>query len=114
MVYQTGMSLSRLEQRLRFSRPLHPEDIINVDLTIFLEGYQGDTSATFLLPEADKRGRELVEATQEALEVGIRECGPGKPLKEIGRAIQYVPRFAFDRVDADAQCFRREIQVQRK
>ena len=73
---------------LRCSRPLHPEDIINVDLTIFLEGYHGDTSATLLLLEADKKGRELVEATQEALEVGIRECGPGRPLKEIGRAIQ--------------------------
>jgi methionyl aminopeptidase len=88
MVFQTSMFLSKLEARLMFSRPLHPEDIINVDLTIFLKGYHGDTSATFLLPEADKRGRELVEATQEALEVGIRECGPGKPLKELGRAIQ--------------------------
>ena len=73
------------------SRPLHPEDIVNVDLTIFLDGYHGDTSATFLLPEVDKRGRELVEATKEALEVGIGQCGPGRPLKEIGRAIQYVP-----------------------
>jgi methionyl aminopeptidase len=90
MVYQTSKLPSKLEERLMFSRPLHPEDIINVDLTIFLGGYHGDTSATFLLPEADKRGRELVEATQEALEVGIRECGPGKPLKELGRAIQYV------------------------
>ena len=72
------------------SRPLHPEDIVNIDLTIFLNGYHGDTSATFLLPEVDKKGRELVEATQEALRVGIKQCGPGKPLKEIGRAIQYI------------------------
>lgn len=70
------------------SRPLHPEDIINIDLTIFLNGYHGDTSATFLLPKVDKQGRELIEATQEALEVGIRQCGPGRPFKEIGRAIQ--------------------------
>jgi methionyl aminopeptidase len=55
-----------------------------------LDGYHGDTSATFLLPEVDKKGRELVEATQEALAVGTKQCGPGKPLKEIGRAIQYV------------------------
>jgi methionyl aminopeptidase len=67
---------------------MHAEDIINVDLTIFLDGYHGDTSATFLLPEVDKRARELVEATQEALEVGIKQCGPGRPYKEIGRAIQ--------------------------
>jgi methionyl aminopeptidase len=69
---------------------LHPEDIVNVDLTIYLDGYHGDISATFLLPEADKRGKELVEATQEALEVGIKQCGPGRAFKEIGREIQYV------------------------
>lgn len=74
-----------------YSRPLHPEDIINVDLTLFLDGYHGDTSATFQLPETDKLGRELVEVTKEALEVGIRACGPGRHLKDIGREIQYVP-----------------------
>jgi methionyl aminopeptidase len=88
MEYQTSTPIFHV--KLTISRPLHPEDIVNVDLTIFLDGYHGDTSATFLLPEVDKKGRELVEATQEALEVGIRQCGPGKPLKEIGRAIQYV------------------------
>ena len=77
-------------QNLITSRPLHPEDIINVDLTLFLDGYHGDTSATFLLPEADKLGSELVEVTKEALEVGIRACGPGRHLKDIGREIQSV------------------------
>ena len=92
MEYQTSRSpLYQIPIVLTDSRPLHPEDIVNVDLTIFRDGYHGDTSATFLLPEVDKRGRELVEATREALEVGIRQCGPGRPLKEIGRAIQYVP-----------------------
>ena len=60
---------------------------MNVDLTLFFNGYHGDTSATFLLPEADKAGRELTVATKEALELGIRACGPGKQLKGIGKAI---------------------------
>jgi methionyl aminopeptidase len=83
-------------QLLTISRPLHPEDIINVDLTLFLDGYHGDTSATFLLSETDKAGRELVEVTQEALEVGIRACGPGRHVKNIGREIQYVQSPVFD------------------
>jgi methionyl aminopeptidase len=70
------------------SRPLHPEDIINIDLTLFLYGYHGDTSKTFMLPAVDKLGRDLVEATREALELGIRACGPGKKFSGIGNAIE--------------------------
>ncbi|WWC70025.1 methionine aminopeptidase, type I [Kwoniella pini CBS 10737] len=69
-------------------RPLHPEDIINVDLTIFYNGYHGDTSATFVLPEVDKAGRDLIEATKEALEIGIRACKPGMKYKDIGTEIE--------------------------
>ncbi|WWC62004.1 methionine aminopeptidase, type I [Kwoniella dejecticola CBS 10117] len=69
-------------------RPLHPEDIINVDLTIYYKGYHGDTSATFVLPDVDKPGRDLVEATQEALEVGIKACKPGRKYKDIGMEIE--------------------------
>ena len=69
------------------SRPLQPEDLINVDLTLYYGGYHGDTSATFLLPAADQQGLELVETTREALMKGIERCGPGVPLNEIGRVI---------------------------
>ncbi|WVF71491.1 methionine aminopeptidase, type I [Kwoniella sp. CBS 6097] len=69
-------------------RPLHPEDIINIDLTLYYKGYHGDNSATFLLPNVDKPGRELVEATREALDVGIRACGTGRRYKDIGAEIE--------------------------
>ncbi|WVR07078.1 methionine aminopeptidase, type I [Kwoniella sp. DSM 27419] len=69
-------------------RPLHPEDIINIDLTLFHRGYHGDTSATFMLPDVDKAGRDLVEATQEALDVGLRACRPGRRYKDIGTEIE--------------------------
>lgn len=72
----------------RPSRPLHPEDIVNLDLTLFHRGFHCDTSATFLLPDVDKQGRDLVKATGEALEVGIQACGPGKALRDIGLAIE--------------------------
>ncbi len=69
------------------SRPLDPRDIINIDITIYYNGYHGDTSKTFILPDVDNEGRELVEVTKEALERGIKVCGPGMPFDGIGRAI---------------------------
>lgn len=72
------------------SRPLHPEDIVNVDVTLFYDGQHGDTSATFLLPEVDVPGRNLTDATKEALELGIRACGPGRRRCDIGKTIEWV------------------------
>ncbi|KAJ9125684.1 hypothetical protein QFC22_000646 [Naganishia vaughanmartiniae] len=83
-------------------RPLHPTDIVNIDVTIFaflptqpgLEdapyriAFHGDSSITICLPEVDEQGRELVEITQEALDVGIKQCGPGRKFREIGCAIE--------------------------
>jgi methionyl aminopeptidase len=48
----------------------------------------GDTSKTFSLPAVDNLGKELVECTREALDVGIKICGPGVPFREIGAAIE--------------------------
>ncbi|KAF9235584.1 methionine aminopeptidase [Melanogaster broomeanus] len=68
-------------------RPLEDGDIINIDITVYLNGYHGDTSQTFLVGNVDQQGRDLVEMTNAALEVGINACGPGRPFKAIGQAI---------------------------
>ncbi|KAI7885433.1 peptidase M24, structural domain-containing protein [Mucor mucedo] len=68
-------------------RPLQDGDIINVDVTLYLNGYHGDTSATFLVGNVDEKGKALVECTKETLEKSIAICGPGVPYKEIGRII---------------------------
>ncbi|KAF8187210.1 methionyl aminopeptidase [Pholiota molesta] len=68
-------------------RPLHNGDIINIDVTLFFNGYHGDTSKTFLVGDVDEPGKELVEITDEALERAIVACGPGRPFKGIGKAI---------------------------
>lgn len=68
-------------------RPLHDGDIINIDITVYLNGYHGDTSKTFLVGDVDGRGRELVQVTDEALKRAIAVCGPNRPFKAIGKAI---------------------------
>lgn len=68
-------------------RPLQDGDIINVDVTVYLNGYHGDTSSTFLVGNVDEKGKALVECTKETLDKAIAICGPGVPLREIGRVI---------------------------
>ncbi|KAF9980890.1 hypothetical protein BGZ75_007864 [Mortierella antarctica] len=72
------------------NRALEDGDIINIDITVFLDGYHGDTSATFLVGNVDQAGRELVERTKESLDAAIAICGPGVPLNRIGKTIQAI------------------------
>ena len=75
-------------------RPLEEGDIVNVDVTAFVGGVHGDTSATFAVggPDAlDTATAGLVATTCEATMRGIGAVGPGRELREIGRAIE---RFA--------------------
>ncbi|KAA1466634.1 methionine aminopeptidase [Dentipellis sp. KUC8613] len=68
-------------------RPLEDGDIVNIDITIYLDGFHGDTSRMFLVGDVDEAGRDLVDATSEALDAGISVCGPGVKFREIGSVI---------------------------
>ncbi|XP_072513727.1 methionine aminopeptidase 1D, mitochondrial isoform X2 [Salminus brasiliensis] len=72
------------------SRPLEDGDIINIDVTVYLDGYHGDTSETFLIGSVDRRGRELVEVARRCRDQAIAACGPGKPLCVIGNTISEI------------------------
>ncbi|OFZ26579.1 MAG: type I methionyl aminopeptidase [Bdellovibrionales bacterium RIFOXYB1_FULL_37_110] len=63
-------------------------DILNVDITTFLEGFHGDTSATFLVGVVDPQLKKLVEVTYECMLRGIRVIKPGKKTGDIGHAIE--------------------------
>jgi methionyl aminopeptidase len=69
-------------------RALVDGDIVNLDVTIYLDGVHGDTNATFLVGDVDDESRRLVEVTRECLELGIAEVAPNVPFHAIGRAIQ--------------------------
>ncbi len=69
-------------------RRLRDGDILNVDVTIYREGVHGDTNRTFLIGEVDETSRRLVQVTDEALHRGIDAVRPGRPMSDIGRAIQ--------------------------
>jgi methionyl aminopeptidase len=69
-------------------RPLADGDIVNCDVTIYLEGVHGDTSATFCVGDVDPDLRHLVDVTRQCMWRGIREVRPGARLNAIGRAIE--------------------------
>lgn len=69
-------------------RPLVAGDIVNVDVTAYLDGMHGDTSATFAVGAVDVPTTALVDTTFEAMLKGIEAVGPGRDIAEIGRAIQ--------------------------
>src|SRR5512137_1443731 len=70
------------------SRPLADGDIVNLDITIWLDGMHGDCSATFLVGDVDDAGRKLVRVARECLERGISAVKPGRPVSDIGRAVE--------------------------
>jgi methionyl aminopeptidase len=69
-------------------RVLEDGDIVNLDVTIFLDGVHGDTNATFLVGEVDEASRRLVQVTRECLDRGIAAVHPGGRIRDIGRAIE--------------------------
>jgi methionyl aminopeptidase len=70
------------------STVLKDGDIINLDVTIYLDGVHGDTNATFLVGEVDDDSLRLVQVTRECLDKGIAAVKPGGTVRDIGRAIQ--------------------------
>ncbi|CAN7035544.1 hypothetical protein IGI04_032447 [Brassica rapa subsp. trilocularis] len=69
------------------SRQLQSGDIINIDVTVYLDGYHGDTSRTFFCGEVDEGFKRLVKVTEECLERGIAVCKDGASFKKIGKRI---------------------------
>ena len=69
-------------------RPLEDGDIVNIDVTIFLDGVHGDHSVMACVGAVDESSRRLVDVTREAMDLGIAAVGPGQPINVVGRAIE--------------------------
>lgn len=75
---------------------LQEGDLVNVDITSYLDGVHGDTNRTFIVGEGTQEVRELVERTEEALRRGIKAVAPGREVNVIGRTIEsYAKRFGY-------------------
>lgn len=63
-------------------------DILNIDVTVILDGWHGDTSRMYEVGEVKLRARRLIDVTYEAMMRGIAVVRPGARLGDIGHAIQ--------------------------
>lgn len=63
-------------------------DIINIDITVYLGGYHGDCSKTFLVGNVADEGLRIVEENEKALMRAIAICKPGQKFNEIGKVIE--------------------------
>ncbi|HMB00554.1 MAG TPA: type I methionyl aminopeptidase [Spirochaetota bacterium] len=71
-------------------------DILNIDITVKLDGYHGDTSRTFIIGKAARPVIDLVKRTEKAMYTGIDQIKPGKYFSDIGRAIaRYIEPFGY-------------------
>src|SRR5215469_10425449 len=76
-------------------------DIVNVDVTAYLDGVHGDTNQTFCVGDVSEEARQLVDRTREATMRGVKAVAPGRPLNVIGRVIEaYAKRFGYGVVRA--------------
>ena len=70
---------------------LRAGDIVNVDVTVIVEGWHGDTSKTFIVGgegSASANARKLVETTREALKLGLARCRTNGRMGDIVYPIQ--------------------------
>ena len=67
-------------------------DIVNVDVTTELDGFHGDTSATFTIGNVNADARHVMDVARRCLEAGISVVRPGARLGDIGAAIDELAR----------------------
>jgi len=69
-------------------KPLREGDIVNIDVTLIVDGWHGDTSRMYPVGQISRRAERLIEVTYEALQRGISAVRPGGSTGDIGAAIQ--------------------------
>ena len=69
-------------------RPLREGDILNIDVTLIVDGWHGDSSRMFCAGQPPVRAQRLIDVTYEAMMLGIQAIRPGGHTGDIGAAIQ--------------------------
>lgn len=74
-------------------KKLKDGDILNIDVTVIVDGWHGDTSRMFAAGKPSRKAERLIQVTHDSLMAGIAAVRPGNTFGDIGHAIQtYVER----------------------
>ncbi|MBN2741699.1 MAG: type I methionyl aminopeptidase [Rhodobacteraceae bacterium] len=63
-------------------------DIVNIDITVILDGWFGDSSRMYVAGTLSRKAERLIQITHDALMIGIEQVKPGNTFGDIGHAIQ--------------------------
>ncbi len=74
------------------SKPLRDGDILNIDVTLIVDGWHGDTSRMYTVGAVRRKAERLIDVTYEALLRGIAAVKPGGTTGDIGTAIETYAR----------------------
>ena len=69
-------------------KKLKDGDILNIDVTVIVDGWYGDTSRMYVAGKLPRKAERLIEVTHDALMLGIEAARPGNTFGDIGNAIQ--------------------------
>ena len=69
-------------------RVLKEGDIVNIDHTVIVDGWHGDSSRMYAVGEIGARPKKLIDVTYEALALGLEQVKPGNTFGDIGFVIQ--------------------------
>ena len=72
------------------NRILENGDIVNIDVTVIIDGWHGDTSRMFPVGKINNKAQKLIDCTYEAMMKGIEAVSPSARLGDIGAEIQNV------------------------
>lgn len=81
-------TISKDPEKRRKDDVLLDGDILNIDVTVIVDGWYGDTSRMYVAGEPAPKAARLIETTHEALLCGIAAVRPGMRFGDIGHAIQ--------------------------
>ena len=73
-------------------RIVRPGDVVNIDVSAELDGYFGDTGATFTVPPVEPRIEYLCQVARKSLKAGMKAARAGAKISQIGRAIEKTAR----------------------
>ncbi|TFK29911.1 methionine aminopeptidase [Coprinopsis marcescibilis] len=73
-------------------RPLKEGDIVNIDVSLYYQGYHGDLNGTYPVGNIDEESAKLIRTTRECLDAAIKLCKPGALFRDLGKAIEPIAK----------------------
>ncbi|KAI0928785.1 hypothetical protein AcV5_006240 [Taiwanofungus camphoratus] len=73
-------------------RKLQEGDIVNIDVTLYKDGFHGDLNETYPVGKVDNDSKKLMRVTRQCLDEAIKLCKPGALFRDLGKTIEPIAR----------------------